>query len=282
MAGMSFGGPWSLDKLEILERYLDTYTTALKNQPFNLIYVDAFAGEGAFHLNGELYRDDYDDFRELQDGSARIALSIQDKPFDSLIFSETDRQRYQSLTMLRREFPDRDIAIHNEDANVMLPRFCESLQPLDRAVVFLDPFATSVSWSTVEAIARTKKIDCWILFPVGAIARMMPTDDQPRESWTIQLDRIFGSREYWQDFYRPSAQLSFFESDPGYQRPGGSGPIADRYRERLESVFHTVAPTRRILRNSRNSPMFELFFAASNPVGSRIAVEIADYILRRW
>ena len=209
-------------------------------------------------------------------------MGIQDKSFDKYVFSEADPRRYYILTELRREFPARDITVHNEDANVMLPRFCESLQPLDRAVVFLDPFATSVSWSSVEAIARTKKIDCWILFPVGAIARMMPTDDQPRESWAIQLDRIFGSREHWQDFYRLSAQLSFFESDPGYERPGGSGPIADRYRERLESVFHTVAPTRRILKNYRNSPMFELFFVASNPEGARPAVRIADHILRNW
>ncbi len=282
MVGMSFGGSWTLEKLNILERYLDAYTTVLKNRPFRLIYVDAFAGEGAFRLNAELYQDDYDDFREMYDGSARIALSIKDKPFDNLIFSETDQQRYQVLASLRREFPDRDITVHNEDANVMLPRFCENLQPLDRAVVFLDPFATSVDWSTIEAIAATNKIDCWILFPVGAIARMMPTNDQPRESWAVRLDKIFGSNEYWTGLYRRSAQLPLLDFDPGYQRPGGSGPIADRYRERIESVFHTVAPTRRIFKNSRNSPMFELFFAASNPRGAGPAIRIADHLLQNW
>ncbi len=282
MVETSFGGPWSLDKLDMLRRYLDAYTTALKNQPFRLIYIDAFAGEGSFRLNSDFYQDDYSDFRAMHNGSAKVALSIQDKSFDKFVFSETDPQRYQVLMELRREFPDQDVTVHNEDANVMLPQFCESLHSLDRAVVFLDPFATSVSWSTVAAIARTEKIDCWILFPVGAIARMMPTDDQPRKSWAVQLDRIFGSREHWTGLYRPSAQLSFFESNPGYERPGGSGPIADRYRERLESAFHTVAPTRRILKNSRNAPMFELFFAASNPTGASSAVRIADHILRHW
>ena len=37
-----FGGPWTEDKLDILEGYLDSYTTALKNQPFRLVYIDAF------------------------------------------------------------------------------------------------------------------------------------------------------------------------------------------------------------------------------------------------
>ena len=35
-----------MQKLGILEAYLDAYTTALKNQPFELVYVDAFAGTG--------------------------------------------------------------------------------------------------------------------------------------------------------------------------------------------------------------------------------------------
>ena len=43
---MDFGGPWTEQKLKILERYLDAYTTALKNQRFELVYIDAFAGTG--------------------------------------------------------------------------------------------------------------------------------------------------------------------------------------------------------------------------------------------
>ena len=41
----SFGSDWTSDKLQILRAYLDAYTTAMKNQPFTLIYVDAFAGQ---------------------------------------------------------------------------------------------------------------------------------------------------------------------------------------------------------------------------------------------
>ena len=48
MATSSFGGPWTEQKLEILRRYLDAYTTALKGQGFQLIYIDAFAGAGAW------------------------------------------------------------------------------------------------------------------------------------------------------------------------------------------------------------------------------------------
>ena len=42
----SYGGRWALEKLEVISAYLDAHTTALKYQPFQLIYVDAFAESG--------------------------------------------------------------------------------------------------------------------------------------------------------------------------------------------------------------------------------------------
>ena len=278
MVNTSFGGDWTRDKLEILRRYLDAYTTALKNRPFRLIYVDAFAGEGYWRPNSE----DYEDFAHLLEGSARIALGVDDKPFDQFWFIEKDPRRFQSLQQLRRDHPGRDIQTHNWDSNEVLVQFCEGMEGLDRAVVFLDPFATSVSWATVEAIARTQKIDCWILFPLSAVSRLMPIGSQPSDAWTEHLDRIFGGREHWEDFYHDSPQLALFDEHTSQERSRGSQQISERYRQRLESVFDRIAPTRRVLRNSRNSPIFDLFFGAGNPVGAPVAVRIANDILRRW
>lgn len=42
----SFGGAWTERKVRSVAQYLKAYTTALKRQPFTLIYVDAFAGTG--------------------------------------------------------------------------------------------------------------------------------------------------------------------------------------------------------------------------------------------
>ncbi len=283
MTGALFGGTWTQEKLNILERYLDAYTTALKNRPFQLIYVDAFAGEGTYRAGSD-YAEDYGDFQEVRDGSPRIALGVLDKPFDRLIFIEKDPARCESLTGLQEEFPNRNIEIRNIDSNDALPDFCDALGAYDRAVVFLDPFATQVSWDTVAKLAQTEKIDCWILFPLMAIARMMPTDREPTAELAGQLDRIFGGRNHWRDFYSEARQqqLPMFGAEPLQERHRGSGQIAVRYRQRLESVFTRVAATPRTFRNSRNSPMFELFFAAGNPVGAPIAVNIADHILNNW
>ena len=234
MTSPSFGGPWTREKLEILSKYLDAYTTALKEQAFQLIYVDAFAGAGSYQV-GLNYTEDYGDFQELHNGSPRIALGILDKPFDRLLFIERDPDRCVALENLRASFPDRRIEIRNEDANDALPDFCGKLGNYDRAVVFLDPFATQVSWATVERLARTEKIDCWILFPLMAIERMLPTSKEPSEALARQLDRIFGGREHWADFYNESPQqrLSLVDEGPLQESRRGSEQISARYRKRL-------------------------------------------------
>ena len=278
MTQRPFGGPWTEEKLKILSRYLDAYTTALKDTPFKLIYVDAFAGSGAWRSEDEYMPDDYDDFLELHKGSAKIALEIGDKPFDRLVFIEKDTDRSRSLNELRIEHPSREIDVWNGDANQELPRFCHSMGSYDRAVVFLDPFATQVEWNTIRAIAETQKIDCWILFPLMAVARIMPVGIEPSPALANRLDIIFGGREHWEDFYAPSPQLSLF-GDESVERSSGSDKIAYRYRSRLENVFEQVATARRTFLNSKNSPIFELFFAAGNRTGAPIAIRIADHIL---
>ena len=50
---MNFGGPPTIEKLDIGKEYLNAYTTALKykprkDNPFKLMYIDAFAGTGEY------------------------------------------------------------------------------------------------------------------------------------------------------------------------------------------------------------------------------------------
>ncbi len=110
-----FGGSWTIKKLDILEEYLNAYTTALKNQPFKLMYIDAFAGSG--HIS--LRRED-EDAREFYEGSAARAIKIEDKPFDRLTFVEKDTERYQKLEELRKDNLGRDIRTENAEANTFL------------------------------------------------------------------------------------------------------------------------------------------------------------------
>ena len=274
MTSTSFGGPWTIEKLEILRRYLDAYTTALKDQPFTLIYVDAFAGRGTWTPGRGYALDDYSDAVELQKGSPLIALEIEDTRFDRIVLIEKDPSNVESLWSIE----DKRVEVVYGDANQEIPRFCETLEPLDRAVVFLDPYATQVDWETIKAIARTEKIDCWVLFPRMAVSQMMPKSREPSEALAGQLDRIFGGREHWESLYAQSRQMSLLDDEPRMERGPGE-EIAVLYQKRLMSVFRKVAPTRGTLRNSKDSPIFELLFAAGDAKGASIAVRIANHIL---
>ena len=282
MVTQKFGGEWTRKKLEILSLYLDAYTTALKNQPFFLTYIDAFAGPGNWQPGSEYIPEEYGEFNKMLEGSPKIALEISDKPFDGLVFIEQNPEHAESLESIKATYPNRNVSIVNEDANIVLPQICRGLRPLERAVVFLDPYATQVSWSTIECIAATEKIDCWILFPLMAITRQMPVAREPDQAWMLNLDRIFGGREYWHELYAPATQQMLFGPNDEMERSRGSDQIAEAYRRRLTTVFSNVAPTRRVLKNSTNSNLFDLFFAASNPRGAATAVKIADHILKHW
>ena len=115
-----FGGSWTVLKLEILESYLDFYTTALKFQPFSLMYIDAFAGTGRINPR----RED-EGAEEFIEGSAARALNVDDKPFDRLVFVEKDANRYESLEDLRNGNTGRDIRTENADANDFLSNLRE-------------------------------------------------------------------------------------------------------------------------------------------------------------
>jgi len=70
------------------------------------------------------------------------------------------------------------------------------------------------------------------------------------------------------------------DSLAGLQADFGQYWLGTYYRERLGKVFSKVAPNPRMLLNSRNTPLFQLHFAAANPGrGGEIALKIAEHIL---
>ena len=270
-----FGGQWTIEKLDILERYLDAYTTALKNQPFRLMYIDAFAGTGEISL-----RQEDEDVREFIEGSARRAIKIAGKPFDRLVFVEKDPQRFARLDSLRKENPGRIIETENVNANSYLRNMREDWRSW-RGVLLLDPFATEVEWATIQEIASFNALDTWILFPVSAIARMMPISKNPDDiskKWAERLTQIFGD-ESWRGLYNPSPQLSLFGDEQSERDPGTDG-INRIYKDKLQCLFgRRYVDASKTFVNTQNTPLFEFMFCVGHERGVPIAKKIVNHIL---
>ena len=271
--GTTYGGSWTLEKLKILESYLDAYTTALKNKSFKLLYIDAFAGTGYVEFEDE-------DVKYLIDGSAAIAARINDKPFDRLIFIENDLDRCKELAKLKRRHPNRDMQIENLDANDYLKNLRQEWNNL-RGVLFIDPFATQVQWSTIEKVASFNALDTWILFPTFAIARMLPRSKRPDDinpGLAKRLTIVFGD-ESWRNLYQKSPQLNLFGTDE-HERVSGVNGLIDIYKSKLESLFQDRFLSKsRTLKNSKNSALFEFLFCVGNLSGIGPAKRIAKHIL---
>jgi len=281
-----FGGAWTDEKLKVLEGYLSAYTTALKNSSLSKGYIDAFAGTG--------YRDAPDRLdllpdlieeepQTLLDGSARIALRTQ-PPFDGFVFIEQHGGRRAQLEPLKDEFPEhRDsIQVRGGDANEQIQEICGVDWERRRAVLFLDPYGMQVEWKTIEAVAGTKAIDMWLLFPLGiGVNRLLTRTGAIPGSWRERLTILLGRNDWYDEFYRVETTPTLFGDDESRVVRASIDTIGSYFNERLRSVFFAVANEPKVLRNSKGSPLYLLCFAAGNENGSRIALKIANHLLSK-
>jgi len=287
--GLLFGGDWTEQKLVILEKYLAAYNTALKKQSFTRVYVDAFAGTGyrenrqkEFGVDDLFEETRQDEPQRFLKGSAKRALEVK-PPFDKYIFVESDPGNVEALERLRQEHEDKAaiIDIVQDDANNFVRQYCSSEDWRSvRAVLFLDPFATQVEWRTIEAVATTRAVDVWILFPLMAVNRLLAKD--PNKACRPRLDTLFGTPDWFERFYRTRRLDDIFGRPLEVIRKACDfKSIGEFYEARLRAVFADVATERCVWENSRGSPLFQFFFAAANANGAPIALRIANHILKR-
>jgi three-Cys-motif partner protein len=285
----NFGGQWTEEKLRRVKKYLVAYATIMNKQQFRFAFIDAFAGTGYRILPDEQNGSQLampelleDDTRTFVEGSAKIALDVRPR-FSNYIFIERDAKKIVELEKLRNSYPElsKDVFIVNKDANEWLQDRCRNYTwKKDRAVLFLDPYGMQVSWSTIEAIAETKAIDLWILFPLGvAVNRLLRRDAQISPAIRKRLNFIFGSPDWYQAFYQKKRKEDLFGENEATIKDCSFDSIAEYFVNRLLSIFPGVAPKPLALRNSKNIPLYLLCFAAANVKGAKTAIKIAQEIL---
>src|SRR5205085_6159683 len=151
-----------------------------------------------------------------------------------------------------------------------------------RAVLFLDPYGMQVTCDTIVAIANTKAIDLWILFPLGvAVNRLIKRDARISKSWRRKLDEMFGTTDWYEAFYTQNKTPGLFDEEPAMIKISNFDSIAHYFVQRLKTIFVGVAENPLPLLNSRNNPLYLLCFASGNPKGSKTAIKIAQDILSR-
>ncbi len=266
----SFGGPWTLLKLDILEKYLNFFVQAMKNQSFNLCYIDAFAGSGDVDVPG---------IGSIP-GSAVRAI---DYSFDRYIFIDRNQEYLKKLEdNIRRKTLEKNIEFKQGDCNQLLkvidsfPWYCNYW----RGVIFLDPYAMNLNWDSLSSIANTRSFDVWYLFPLSAVIRVLPLSGNIPEPNKLKLNQVLGTTTWEQEIYKKSPQLTLF-GDVDLKRDSIE-QIKAYILKRLRTIFPGVSENPLTLRNPKNnSPLFLLCFAVSNPSSSaiKLSLKAVDHIL---
>lgn len=255
-------GYWTRSKLEILERYLDSFTTASKRSPETL-YIDAFAGQpdNVDRLTGDSIP-----------GSAEIALRVNSRPFDVLQFFEMPDNAQKLEAYLRDEFPDREFNVVAGDSNTELPRSLVDLRTSignwRPAFAFIDPNATEANWELLRALAdfkagRPYKVELFYLFSPQMFQRLLRIDaSQVREEDRDTITRVFGTSD-WERIYDAKISEEIAASDATLE-------YLNLMRWRLENVlgYRWTHPIE--MKNEAGSPIYYMIFATDHEAGDRI------------
>lgn len=296
--GHRFGGDWTEVKLGILASYLQSYTTALKHQHFETLYIDAFAGTGyrtprsAKSGQPDLPALARRERRGLLDGSARKALQV-DPPFDRYVFIDRDPKHVEELERLARASPHLHIEPMQGDANAVVRGLCGESWQGRRGVLFLDPYGMQVEWSTLEAVAATRAIDLWLLWPFGiGLNRLLVRDGDIPEGWRRRISTMLGTDDWTQHLYQTpppggAEQLDLFGDGTQTEEERVEKVSMDRLAaymlERLDTIFAGVAENPAWLHNSSHCPLYLFCFAVGNPSpkARKLALKIAGDILSK-
>lgn len=297
-----WGGQWSVTKLDSVEKYLESYLTAMKKTGerygWRLVYIDAFSGSGSQHIKVEhagemdLSGNVVSDFLQ---GSAIRALAVTEsleanngRGFDRFEFIDKDQEALETLKdNVAAEHDDlmRRCTFHHGDSNVLVPQLVNDYDWRGwRGVIFIDPFHANFNRDILKNVASTQALDVWFLFPLSAIGRMLAVEgNRIGEAWTRKLDDFFGTHEWYETLYTQQVQPSLFEGDRTLStRNRGYDDLLLYTKKWLQGIFgeaNVLDPLR--LDGANNSPLFALFAAISSKNDRAIGLwrRMAKYIL---
>lgn len=276
-------GPWAAAKLDALEAYLKFYGTALSKQKFTRVYIDAFAGACLTRVRGSgamvepsPFFDEPGDDKAQEEfilGSPVRALNVPNG-FHKHYFFDLDETRIETLREVSAG--RQGVTVQVGDCNPLIRQLAPTLRARHiRGVAFLDPYGAHLEWSTLQALAEARTMEVVINFPLAmAINRLITRSGDVKEGWADQLNACFGTEEWRTIAYSRNVDLF------GNEITTKNGDVADRlldlYVSRLKAIFPYVARPR-LVRNTKNAPLYYLIWAGPNKLG----LKGAEYILRQ-
>lgn len=266
-----FGSSWTEEKAAMVFEYAKAYLTAMKNQRFQLLYFDGFAGSGDVQLKDDTL---------MESVALRVMGIAEPRRFDRYIMVELDKRKAASLReKLGERFPELKgkATVVEDDCNFQLRNLAGYLErdQYRRVLAFLDPCGMQVDHEAMKSL-KGLHADVWVLFPSGiGVNRNLFRDltKMKPENWrSVERNLGITEPEIREQYYEPT----LFDEFPD-KRDDGITRTLDLYRTKLQELFKHVSQPK-ALRNSAGGIMYHLLMASQEP----LAIKIADHIVKKY
>lgn len=252
-------GRWAEDKLYYLQRYFYAFNQATKAIFERRVYIDLLAGPGRCFLK--------DNPSEEFSGSPLRAL-LCESPFTDHLFIEGDPKSVTALEARLEAFqPGAGSLVHRGDANApeTIARIRELLNGRKTlGLVFVDTLGLSdVAFDTLRQLAESRRFDLIYTFHEQDVTRNMNEaliNSAEAARWTAS----FGNTD-WAIAWR--AHVS---------GQAGTVSIADAltsfFEFRLQDGlgYPHVTSLHRLMKNSRNAPLYRLILASHDDLAPKL------------
>lgn len=237
-------GEWSHDKHYFLWRYIDAFTTAMKNKNWaGLHYIDLFAGSGIERL---------EDSGQLEWGSPMLAAQAP-HPFNRLHLCEKSKQKYNALKA-RVEKKLLDSKVLQGDGNEKIIEIVKNIPSRTLSLAFLDPYGLHLEFETLKILSDIRA-DIIIFFPdhLDALRNWEAYYIDNPES---NLDRCLGKGADWR---------SIINETPRYRL---AEVLRDLYISQIGTLGYKYFEYERI--SMKGHPLYILIFCSRHELAAKL------------
>ncbi len=260
-------GIWSEIKLEIVRDYASAYTKILSKKEWckGYVYIDAFAGAGK-HISRKTC--------ELVLGSPLNALEVKPQ-FTEYHFIDLDEDKAEIFKKIAEE--KLNIHSYHGDCNEILVREIFPTLTYDsfkRALCILDPYGLDLKWETIKKATDLKTIDIFLNFSIMDANRNVLFEDlsMAKQEDIERMSTFWGDTSWKELIYKEQKDLF---GETRQIKVDDFKKLALGFRERLKKVAgfkHVPEPI--LMRNTKNGPLYYLYFASQQDVANNIINDI--------